>query len=150
VVITGRNDERDLLVGLEMGADDYLFKPFSIRELLARIQSVLRRARPRTDHRALAFDDIVIDPTTREVSVHGQSIPTTSREFDLLYFLASSPRQVFDRAQLLRYVWNSSPDWQDCATITEHVHRLRHKIEADPHRPRWLTTVRGVGYRFEP
>jgi len=77
-------------------------------------------------------------------------VSTTSHEFDLLHFLASSPRQVFDRAQLLRQVWNSSPDWQDPATVTEYIHRLRNKIEADPRQPRWITTVWGVGYRFEP
>jgi DNA-binding response OmpR family regulator len=150
VVVTGRGDEHDRVVGLEMGADDYVVKPFSTRELLARIRCVLRRALPRTDHHELVYDGMVIDPGSREIAVHGRLIPTTSREFELLYFLASSPRQVFSRAQLLRQVWNSSPEWQDGATVTEYIHRLRAKIEADPHRPRWITTVWGVGYRFEP
>jgi DNA-binding response OmpR family regulator len=149
VVVTGRSDELDRVVGLEMGADDYLVKPFSARELSARVRSVLRRARPQREHHELKFDGLVIDPATREVVVDGQLVPMTSREFDLLHFLASSPRQVFNRAQLLRHVWSSSPDWQDAATVTEYVHRLRNKIEADPHRPRWITTVWGVGYRFE-
>jgi DNA-binding response OmpR family regulator len=150
VVVTGRSDEHDRVVGLEMGADDYVVKPFSTRELLARIRCVLRRARPGDNRRRLEFDGLVIDPTSREVVAHGELTTTTSREFDLLYFLASSPRQVFDRSQLLCHVWNSSPDWQDDATVTEYIHRLRGKIEADPHRPRWITTVWGVGYRFEP
>lgn len=149
VVVTGRSDELDRVVGLEMGADDYLVKPFSARELSARVRSVLRRARPQREHHELKFDGLVIDPATREVVVDGQLVPMTSREFDLLHFLASSPRQVFTRAQLLRHVWSSSPDWQDAATVTEYVHRLRNKIEAEPHRPRWITTVWGVGYRFE-
>jgi DNA-binding response OmpR family regulator len=150
VVVTGRSDEHDRVVGLEMGADDYVVKPFSTRELLARIRCVLRRARPGANRRKLEFDGLVIDPTSREVVADGEVITTTSREFDLLYFLASSPRQVFDRSQLLCHVWNSSPDWQDDATVTEYIHRLRGKIEANPHRPRWITTVWGVGYRFEP
>lgn len=149
VVVTGRSDELDRVVGLEMGADDYLVKPFSARELSARVRSVLRRARPQREHHELKFDGLVIDAATREVVVDGQLVPMTSREFDLLHFLASSPRQVFTRAQLLRHVWSSSPDWQDAATVTEYVHRLRNKIEAEPHRPRWITTVWGVGYRFE-
>jgi DNA-binding response OmpR family regulator len=149
VVVTGRSDELDRVVGLEMGADDYVVKPFSTRELSARVRSVLRRARPQREHDELTFDGMVIDPATREVVVDGNLIPMTGREFDLLHFLASSPRQVFSRAQLLRHVWSSSPDWQDAATVTEYIHRLRGKIEADPHQPRWITTVWGVGYRFE-
>ena len=97
-----------------------------------------------------AFDGLTIDMTTREVVVKGQPIATTAKEFDLLAFLAGSPRQVFSREQLLRQVWESSSDWQSDATITEHVRRLRRKIEVDPDNPRWITTVRGVGYRFEP
>ena len=150
VVVTGRSDEHDRVIGLEMGADDYVVKPFSTRELLAHVRSVLRRARPPTTGQQLEFDGVAIDPGTREVVIDGQLIPMTGREFDLLYFLASSPRQVFSRAQLLRQVWRSSPDWQDAATVTEYIHRLRSKIEDDPHEPRWITTVWGVGYRFEP
>jgi DNA-binding response OmpR family regulator len=149
VVVTGRSDELDRVVGLEMGADDYVVKPFSTRELCARVRSVLRRTRPQREHHELRFEGIVIDPATREVVVDGRLIPMTSREFDLLHFLSSSPRQVFSRAQLLRHVWSSSPDWQDAATVTEYIHRLRGKIEADPHEPRRITTVWGVGYRFE-
>ena len=149
VVVTGRSDELDRVLGLEMGADDYVVKPFSTRELAARVRCVLRRARPPREDHELRFDGIVIDPVTREVVVDGRLIPLTSREFDLLHFLAASPRQVFTRAQLLRQVWSSSPDWQDAATVTEYIHRLRSKIEADSHEPRWITTVWGAGYRFE-
>jgi DNA-binding response OmpR family regulator len=149
VVVTGRGDELDRVLGLEMGADDYVVKPFSTRELCARVRSVLRRARPPREDHELRFDGLIVDPVTREVVVDGRLVPLTSREFDLLHFLASSPRQVFCRAQLLRQVWSSSPDWQDAATVTEYIHRLRSKIEPDSHQPRWITTVWGAGYRFE-
>ena len=94
--------------------------------------------------------ELHIDPVTREVKVAGRLVDLTAREFDLLVFLAQSPRQVFSRAQLLDHVWASSSDWQTEATVTEHIRRLRRKIEADPDNPLWITTVRGVGYRFEP
>jgi DNA-binding response OmpR family regulator len=99
--------------------------------------------------RRLAFDGLVVDLQTREVTVGGQLVEMTAKEFDLLAFLAGSPRQVFSREQLLQQVWVSSSNWQSDATITEHVRRLRKKIEDDPDRPRWIVTVRGVGYRFE-
>ena len=150
ILLTARSDELDRVAGLEIGADDYVTKPFSPRELVARVRSVLRRVQPPVRTDPLVFDGLSIDPVTREVAVDGRLAELTRREFDLLHFLASSPRQVFSRAQLLAHVWESSPEWQDPSTVTVHVRRLRAKIEVDPDAPRWITTVWGVGYRFEP
>jgi len=153
ILVSALGEEADRVLGLKMGADDYVVKPFSAAELSARIESVLRRARQRSVPPAanrLVFDGLVVDLQTREVTVAGEKAELTAKEFDLLAFLAGSPRQVFTREQLLQQVWESSSDWQSDATITEHVRRLRRKIEADPDNPRWITTVRGVGYRFEP
>jgi len=150
ILLTARAEEADRVAGLELGADDYVVKPFSPRELTARVRSVLRRATPRPLLGRLLFEGLTIDVTSREVSADGIEVELTAREFDLLAFLASSPRQVFSRGQLLNQVWGSSTDWQDPATVTVHVRRLRQKIEADPQNPRWITTVWGVGYRFEP
>jgi DNA-binding response OmpR family regulator len=154
VFVTARGLEMDRINGLRMGADDYIVKPFSSGELSARIETVLRRARVTTDHSptstSLAFGELRVDTLTREVERGGELVDLTTKEFDLLVFLASSPRQVFTRQQLLQQVWMSSSDWQDEATVTEHIRRVRRKIEADPDHPRWITTVRGVGYRFEP
>ncbi len=154
IFVTGRGLEMDRVTGLRMGADDYVVKPFSHDELLARVESVLRRSRggPKTTKDGPAimdFGDLQIDSTAREVHCRGELITLTTKEFDLLVFLASSPKQVFSRQQLLRHVWQSSSDWQDEATVTEHVRRVRHKIELNPDQPKWITTVRGVGYRFE-
>ncbi len=150
ILLTARSDETDRVLGLELGADDYVVKPFSPRELTARVRSVLRRAAPRQQEERLEFEDLVIDLAAREVTAHARSVDLTAKEFDLLAFLAASPRQVFSRAQLLDHVWESSPEWQDPATVTVHVRRIRQKIEADPQHPRWIVTVWGVGYRFEP
>ncbi len=150
ILLTARADEPDRVLGLELGADDYVVKPFSPRELAARVRSVLRRARPRPEPVRLEFDGLVVDSRTREVLVDGAAVDLTAREFELLAFLAAAPRQVFSRGQLLEQVWDSSPDYQDPSTVTVHVRRIRHKIEHDPRRPRWLVTVWGVGYRFEP
>jgi two-component system, OmpR family, phosphate regulon response regulator PhoB len=150
ILLTGRGDEQDRILGLKLGADDYLVKPFSSGELAARIASVLRRTRKPAAPSVHEFPDLRIDLSTREVTVRGEPVQMTAKEFDLLAFLASSPRQVFDREQLLQQVWMSSSEWQDSATVTEYVRRVRRKIEADPDRPQWVTTVRGVGYRFEP
>lgn len=149
ILLTGRAEEHDRILGLRMGADDYIVKPFSPGELVARIQTVLRRARPRTAPRRLEFSGLEIDLDARDVSVNGTPVALTAKEFDLLACLAGAPRQVFTRPQLLDRVWDSSPEWQDDATVTEHIRRLRRKIEPDPDRPRWVRTVRGVGYRFE-
>ena len=151
IMLTARVEEADRVLGLELGADDYVTKPFSPRELVARVRTVLRRAQPSPDSdETLRFDDLVIDRRSREVTIASGVVALTAKEFDLLAFLATSPRQVFSRSQLLHDVWDSSPDYQDPATVTVHVRRLRHKIEIDPENPRWITTVWGVGYRFEP
>ena len=152
IMLTARAEESDRVAGLELGADDYVVKPFSPRELAARVNGVLRRtsARDGNTPQPLEFGDLHIDPLAREVHLEGRLIEMTPKEFDVLVFLANSPRQVFSRAQLLEQVWQSSPDWQDPATVTVHVRRIRNKIEVDPENPRWITTVWGVGYRFEP
>jgi DNA-binding response OmpR family regulator len=150
ILLTARTDEVDRVVGLELGADDYVVKPFSPRELAVRVRNVLRRARPAEPRSRLEFDGLAIDAGTREVVAGGVAVALTPKEFDLLATLASAPRQVFTRRQLLQLVWASSPDYQDPATVTVHVRRLRQKIEPNPEEPRWITTVWGVGYRFEP
>ncbi|MGZ8755432.1 MAG: winged helix-turn-helix domain-containing protein, partial [Acidimicrobiia bacterium] len=150
ILLTARADETDRVLGLELGADDYVVKPFSPRELAARVRSVLRRSNPKEPGFRLEFEGLSIDPQTREVRVAENSVDLTPKEFDVLAFLAAHPRQVFSRGQLLQQVWDSSAEWQDPATVTVHMRRLRTKLEADPQDPRWLLTVWGVGYRFEP
>jgi len=150
IVLTARGDEGDRIHGLTLGADDYVVKPFSPRELVARVASVLRRAAPTPTAQELTFGPLHIDESSREVHLHGEVVELTRREFDLLAFLAKAPRQVFTRAQLLEQVWDSSAEWQDPATVTVHIGHLRQKLEADPSSPQRLVTVRGVGYRFEP
>jgi len=149
ILLTSRSSEADRILGLKLGADDYVVKPFSAGELAARINSVLRRTRV-VSVSVLQFDGLGLDLGTREVTVGGLLVSTTAREFDLLAFLASSPRQVFSRHQLLAHVWNSRAEWQDPDTVTEHIRRIRRRIEPDPENPRWIRTVRGVGYRFDP
>jgi len=152
ILLTARVEEADRVLGLELGADDYISKPFSPRELVARVRTVLRRAQPTPASSAapVLFDGLRIDVPAREVFVDDTLVSLTAKEFDLLAFMAQAPRQVFSRAQLLHHVWDSSPDFQDPATVTVHVRRLRNKIEANPEQARWITTVWGVGYRFEP
>ena len=150
ILLTARADETDRVLGLELGADDYVVKPFSPRELAARVRSVLRRLNPTEPGTRLDFEGLTIDPQAREVKVGEKTVDLTPKEFDVLTFLASHPRQVFSRGQLLQQVWDSSAEWQDPATVTVHMRRLRTKLEADPQDPRWLLTVWGVGYRFEP
>ena len=153
ILLTARTEEADRVIGLELGADDYVVKPFSPRELVARVRSVVRRSSstPTTAGAGrLQFDGLVIDTVAREVCVDDEVVALTAKEFDLLTHLAASPRQVFSRAQLLQAVWDSSPDYQDPATVTVHVRRIRNKIEHDPEQPQWIATVWGVGYRFEP
>jgi two-component system, OmpR family, phosphate regulon response regulator PhoB len=135
---------------LEAGADGYVFKPFSPRELIAKARVALRRRAVPEPSGRLEFDGLVIDRRTRQVEVRGRPISMPAREFDLLAFLASSPRQVFTRAQLLEHVWSSAEGWLGAATVTEHVRRLRQRIEEDPKQPRWILTSWSVGYRFEP
>ncbi|MEX2211911.1 MAG: response regulator transcription factor [Gaiellaceae bacterium] len=150
IMLTARGEEADRIVGLELGADDYVTKPFSPRELAARVRTVLRRAAPADLARdRLSFDGLEIDPATRDVTRSGRLLELTAKEFDLLWFLASHPRQVFSRDQLMDRVWGYEPAF-DTGTVTVHVRRLREKIEEEPSRPRRLETVWGVGYRFCP
>lgn len=151
ILLTALGEETDRVLGLELGADDYVVKPFSPRELAARVRTVLKRSMTQTfSGPKLVFGDLSIDPSTREVRVRSDMVDLTPKESDLLCFLASSPRQVFSRGQLLGHVWESSSDWQDPSTVTVHVRRVRQKIESNPQSPRRLVTVWGVGYRFEP
>ncbi len=150
IVLTGRGEETDRVLGLELGADDYVTKPFSPREVAARVRTVLRRADPDPHREVLRFDDLTIDLAAREVQRSGVPVDLTSRELDLLAFLAQAPRRVFSPEQLLRQVWASEPGWQNPKTVSEHVYRVRRKLEPDPAHPRWIITVRGSGYRFDP
>ncbi|HDL41881.1 MAG TPA: response regulator transcription factor, partial [Actinobacteria bacterium] len=147
ILLTARTEEPDRVLGLELGADDYVTKPFSPRELAARVRSVLRRSAPASTPQRLEFEDLVIDEESRDVIVRGEVVDLTPKEFELLAHLAASPKKVFTRGDLLEDVWASSPDYQDPSTVTVHIRRLRRKIEIDPESPRWLTTVWGVGYR---
>ena len=152
ILLTAKGEESDRIVGLRRGADDYVVKPFSPGELLARVEAVLRRAGAPPEERdtaALAFENLRIDPASRSVSLEGQPIGLTQREFDLLLFLARHPGQVFSRDQLIDLVWRL-PFCSDSSTVTVHVRRLRTKIEPDPGHPRFIQTVWGVGYRFTP
>lgn len=155
IVLTGRAGEAERIVGLDRGADDYVVKPFSPAEMSARVRAVLRRGRGpvrRTGGAGrLQFSDLVIDPTTHEVIAAGRAVELTATEFALLHCLAASPRRAFSRGELLELAWDATgaADAEE-ATVTQHVHRLRAKLEADPARPRWVRTVTGVGYRFEP
>jgi DNA-binding response OmpR family regulator len=150
IMLTARGEEADRIVGLELGADDYVTKPFSPRELAARVRTVLRRAQPAVapDER-IAFGELELDAGTREVHRSGSQLKLTAKEFDLLWFLASHPRRVFSRDQLMDSVWGYEAAL-DTGTVTVHVRRLREKIEDDPSRPRRLETVWGAGYRFVP
>ncbi len=150
IMLTARGEEADRIVGLELGADDYVTKPFSPRELAARVRTVLRRAVPRDDERAqVGFGDIVLDSATRDVRKGDVELRLTAKEFDLLWFLAGHPRRVFGRDQLMSRVWGYEAAL-DTGTVTVHVRRLREKIEDDPSHPRHLQTVWGVGYRLVP
>ena len=151
ILLTAKGEETDKILGLGLGADDYVVKPFSPGELVARVKAVSRRTRavPSAEAGALRFGELRILPRQRAVEVADRPIDLTAKEFDLLHFLASHPGQVFTREQLLDQVW----DYEyvgDASTVTVHVRRLREKVEPDPVRPRWVKTVWGVGYKFAP
>lgn len=152
IMLTARREETDRILGLEMGADDYVVKPFSPRELVSRVKAVLRRTRGEIHaphQQPLQFDDLIIDPKTRLVTVRGEEKLLTAREFDLLWWMARHPRQVFSRDQLLDNVWGVS-EYIDPSTVTVHIRRLREKLEVDPSNPHYIHTVWGVGYKFDP
>ncbi|HEY3461925.1 MAG TPA: response regulator transcription factor, partial [Gaiellaceae bacterium] len=150
ILLTARGEEADRIVGLELGADDYVTKPFSPRELAARVRTVLRRSNGGSPTReTITFGEIELDGASREAHRAGAAVQLTAKEFELLWFLASHPRHVFSRDQLMARVWGYEAA-VDTGTVTVHVRRLREKIEADPSRPRHLHTVWGVGYRLDP
>ena len=152
IVLTARREERDRIAGLEMGADDYITKPFSPQELVSRVRAVLRRGRtdtPANQLLPLVFSDLKIDAGKRIVLTNDVEIDLTGKEFDLLLLLARHPKQVFTRAQLLERVWGIS-EYIDPGTVTVHMRRLREKIERDPSNPLHIQTIWGVGYKFEP
>jgi DNA-binding response OmpR family regulator len=150
IMLTARGEEADRIVGLELGADDYVTKPFSPRELAARVRTVLRRSSPETaTAEQLSFGPLEIDASTREVTKNGVPLRLTAKEFDLLWFLARHPRHVFSREQLMDRVWGYEAAL-DTGTVTVHIRRLREKIEDEPSRPQHLQTVWGVGYRLSP
>ncbi len=150
ILLTAKGEESDRVAGLRLGADDYVVKPFSPAELVARVDAVLRRldASPAQEP-SLVMGELDIDPSARRVFVAGQEVQLTQREFDVLLFLARHPGQVFSRNQLMDAIWQYS-FYTDTSTVTVHIRRLRSKIEADPSRPRHIQTVWGVGYRFQP
>jgi DNA-binding response OmpR family regulator len=151
IMLTARGEEADRIVGLELGADDYVTKPFSPRELAARVRSVLRRStRPAlTSEERIAFGEVELDRSTRDASKRGVEVRLTAKEFDLLWFLASHPRRVFSRDQLMASVWGYTAAL-DTGTVTVHIRRLREKIEDEPSSPQHLETLWGVGYRLTP
>jgi DNA-binding response OmpR family regulator len=150
IMLTARGEEADRIVGLELGADDYVTKPFSPRELAARVRTVLRRTTPHVGKaERLGFDGLDLDARTRETTKNGDALRLTAKEFDLLWFMASHPRQVFSRDQLMDRVWGYEAAL-DTGTVTVHIRRPREKIEDDPSHPRFLQTVWGIGYRFVP
>ena len=153
IMVTARREEIDRITGLELGADDYVVKPFSPQELVSRVRAVLRRLkREQPDDEQghlLSFNDLTINPRSRVVTVNDSPVELTAKEFDMLYLLAQHPRQVFTREQLLDRVWGGAL-YIDPGTVTVHIRRLREKVENDPSHPTRLLTVWGVGYKFEP
>jgi DNA-binding response OmpR family regulator len=148
ILLTARGEETDRIVGLELGADDYVTKPFSPRELATRVRTVLRRARPVSSPRQrVAAGPLTVDAASHEARRNGELLSLTAKEFELLWFLASNPNQVFSRDQLMHRVWGYEAAL-DTGTVTVHVRRLREKLEDDPSHPRLLETVWGVGYRL--
>jgi len=157
-MLTARREEIDRIAGLEMGADDYMVKPFSPQELVSRVRAVMRRIDRSSTKEGqaltkpagpLKFGDLVIDAPSRTVSVGGEEVQLTAKEFDMLYMLAQNPKHVYTREQLLERVWGGA-EYIDPGTVTVHIRRVREKIESDPSTPTRLVTVWGVGYKFEP
>jgi two-component system response regulator ResD len=150
ILLTAKGEATDRVIGLRLGADDYVVKPFSPAELVARVDAVLRRIDSSPQRvEPISFDGLELDPAARRVTVRGQEVQLTVREYELLLFFMRHPGQVFSRDQLMDAVWQYS-FYTDTSTVTVHVRRLRAKIEEDPSDPRWLQTVWGVGYRFQP
>lgn len=149
IVVSGREAESERVLAFDLGADDYVVKPFLLREFAARVRASLRRARMMSEA-VYSFDIVEIRVAAREVTVGERFVTLSRREFDLLAYLAARPGQVVTREEILRDVWRSSEAWQDTATVTEHIRRIRLKIEPDPAKPRWIKAVRNVGYRLEP
>jgi len=150
ILLTAKGEESDRISGLRLGADDYVVKPFSPAELVARVDAVLRRVETSPEGEGpIEFDGLVIDPGGRRVHARGEEVALTQREFELLLFLARHPGHAFSRNQLMDSVWQYS-FYTDTSTVTVHIRRLRAKIEADPGAPRFIQTVWGVGYRFQP
>jgi two-component system response regulator ResD len=150
IIVTGRSEETDRVVGLELGADDYLVKPFSQRELAARIRAVLRRTQPDPPPSIIRLGSLLIDTAARQISAATTPIAMTPLEYTLLAFLAASPGQAFSPQQLLEHVWNSSGHWQTPSTVAEHIYRVRRKLVAHDVTTPCITTVRGFGYRLDP
>jgi two-component system, OmpR family, response regulator ResD len=150
ILLTAKGEASDRIAGLQRGADDYVVKPFSPAELVARVDAVLRRAEPEPEReQPIVFDDLEIDPAARTVVARGEEVQLTVREFDLLLFLVRHPGQAFSRDHLMDAIWDYT-FYTDTSTVTVHMRRLRAKVEEDPSEPRWLQTVWGVGYRFQP
>jgi DNA-binding response OmpR family regulator len=149
ILLTAKGEEADRVIGLRRGADDYVVKPFSPAELVARVDAVLRRTDQKATSSAIGLSDMTIDPAARRLFVRGQEVQLTQREFDVLLFLARHPGRAFSRNQLMDAIWQYS-FYTDTSTVTVHIRRLRAKIEADPARPQHIQTVWGVGYRFQP
>jgi two-component system alkaline phosphatase synthesis response regulator PhoP len=148
-MLTARGEEEDQVRGLELGADDYVTKPFSLRELLARIRAVLRRPGPRRHVEAYAFGDARLHPRSRQAWKSGREVPLTRKEFELLHYLVEHPGEILTRERLLNEVWGYER-FPTTRTVDTHVLRLRQKFETDPERPSHILTVHGQGYRFEP
>ena len=151
LMLTAKGEANDRIRGLDLGADDYMAKPFSPQEVVSRVRAILRRTDKETEvgiGKKLIFGNLAIDPVSRMVSLEGDKVTLTAKEFDLIYFFASNPRQVFSRLQLLEHVWGDEL-YTDPSTVTVHIRRLREKIESDPSQPKYLLTVWGIGYKFE-
>lgn len=152
ILLTARGDEADRVRGLEAGADDYVVKPFSAREVVARVRSVLRRSNETVETSVMVteFGNVIVDPSSWTVTKDGKHLELPRKEFELLNCFLAHPGEALTREDLLQKVWGSSTEWQDPSTVTVHVRRLRGRLEDDPSKPTYLTTVFGIGYRFDP